>query len=328
MSQFVPATCLSETKAGMSVTQPVERVAVIGSGLMGTGIAACFAINGVEVALHDASATNLERSLDQVAGIADRLARLNVIDRGAEAHVTSLVRPSQTLDEATRLAQFVIETVTEDMRIKQGVFQALDELCDPAVVLASNTSSFTAGELSTHLRFPERVIVANWWNPPHLLPLVEVVAGPCTSATAVEQTVSMLGSIGKRPVVLARESRGFVGNRLQFAMLREALAIVDEGIATPAEVDTIVTNGFGRRLAFAGIFEAFDLAGWDTIARVVDELFPDLDDRRTSGTISSMVRRGHLGAKAGQGFYTWTDAETRALESRLEGGLAPRLTSE
>ena len=155
------------------------------------------------------------------------------------------------------------------------------------------------------------------------MPLVEVVRGPDTSDETVETTTAIFESVGKKPVVLAKESLGFIGNRLQFALLREALSIVDKGIASAEDVDTVVKTSFGRRLAVAGPFEVFDIAGWDTIAKIIDQLFPDLDSSAAiPSSISGMVSRGELGVKSGSGFYEWDNPSVNALRGRIASTLS------
>ena len=195
-----------------------------------------------------------------------------------------------------------------------SIFADLDRHCPPHAVLTSNTSSYMTSQLAPSTNRPDKVVVANWWNPAHLLPLVEVVRGPDTSDETIEITKSVLEGIGKRPVVLQKESLGFIGNRMQFALLREALAVVDKGIASAEDVDTVVKTGFGRRLAVAGPLEVFDIAGWDTISHIIDELYPDLDtSAENSPTITGMLERGRPRRQVG----------ARILRMERRGGGGP-----
>ena len=178
-------------------------------------------------------------------------------------------------------------------------------------------------QLAPSTNRPDKVVVANWWNPPYLLPLIEVVRGPETSDMTINITTGVFSKLDKQPVVLQKESLGFIGNRMQFALLREALSIVQQGIATAEDVDTVVKTSFGRRLAVAGPLEVFDIAGWDTISAIIDQLFPDLETgRETPGLVSKMVERGNLGIKSGQGFYEWNDEKVAALRRRISRALA------
>ena len=199
-------------------------------------------------------------------------------------------------------ADLVIEAVSEDLDLKRALFRELDAWAPPRAILASNSSSFMPSLLAAATDRPDRVLVAHYFNPPHLLPLVELVRGEQTSDATIETMQALYRGIGKRPAVVQREAPGFVGNRLQMALLREALAIVDAGIATPQDVDTIIKNGFGRRLAVAGVFEVFEAAGWDLTLAVADQLFPAIDrSTEPPQSLRDKVARGELGLKSGQG---------------------------
>ena len=180
---------------------------------------------------------------------------------------------------------------------------------------------------------PDRLLVAHYFNPPYLIPLVEIVPGPETSSDTIAAMVGLLENVGKVPVVLRKEATGFVGNRLQFALFREALAIVEQGIADPEAVDQVVRFGFGRRLAAAGPFEVFDLAGLDTIGAVAAEIFPELATASPSGQqvpelLSQKVQQGELGVKSGRGFHEWTDEKIEELRNRLTQALVRAAASE
>ena len=243
----------------------ITKIGVVGAGLMGHGIALQFALRGYDVMLNDLDDERLAEALANVKINLGVLRGLGLASDEDERAVPSRIRTSTSLEESMAEVDFVVEAVFEDMPVKLSVFEALDKACPERTVLTSNTSSFMTSQLAPATKRPDRVLVANWWNPPYLLPLVEVVRGPETSDEALDITTGIFERIGKRPVVLQKESLGFIGNRLQFALLREALSIVAAGIASPEDVDTVVTSSFGRRLAVAGPLEVFDLAGWDTI---------------------------------------------------------------
>ena len=301
----------------------MQRIAVVGAGLMGHGIALEFAAHGYDVVLHDRDEGQLARAR---GGIAEGLARLAAIGSITPEEIdsaTARIVLGNDLRAAVGDADLVIEAVYEDLALKQGIFRDLDAWAPPHAILASNTSTFMPSLLARVTARPERVLVAHYFNPPHLLPLVELVRGEETSEDTVATLRDLYRGIGKSPAVVQREAPGFVGNRLQMALLREALAIVEAGIATPHDVDTIIKTGFGRRLAAAGVFEVFEAAGWDLTLAVADQLFPAID-RATEppASLRERVARGELGLKSGQGFYAWTPEEAAALRQRIGNALA------
>jgi 3-hydroxybutyryl-CoA dehydrogenase len=172
--------------------------------------------------------------------------------------------------------------------------------------------------MASATRRPDRVLVAHYFNPPYLLPLVEVVRHDGTSEQTVGEMVELLRRVGKTPVVIRKEAPGFVGNRLQAALFREAVSIVEQGIASAEDVDTVIRNGFGRRLAAAGIFEIWEIAGWDLVLTICEQLFPKIDSRTSVPLLlRQMVERGEIGTKAGKGFYEWTPESIKALQERI-----------
>ncbi len=303
--------------------EDVRRIGVIGAGLMGHGVALQFAIGGYDVAVVDTTDDNLRRAMDNVRNSLDVLAELGLVDQQTAASAPDRIHTSTSLANAVADVDFLVEAVFEDLPLKQSVFTDLDRFAPEHAVLTSNTSSFMTSQLAPSTNRPDKVVVANWWNPPYLLPLIEVVRGPETSDMTINITTGVFSKLGKQPVVLQKESLGFIGNRMQFALLREALSIVQQGIATAEDVDTVVKTSFGRRLAVAGPLEVFDIAGWDTISAIIDQLFPDLETgRETPGLVSKMVERGNLGIKSGQGFYEWNDEKVAALRRRIARALA------
>lgn len=301
----------------------IGSIGVIGAGLMGHSIAMNFAVGGHEVVLIDTTEENLSRAMENVSATLGVLQEQGLVDESTAQAVPERIRTSTSMAGSMDDVGFVIEAVFEDLELKRRIFADLDTHCPPHTVLTSNTSSYMTSQLAPSTNRPDKVVVANWWNPAHLLPLVEVVRGPETSDETIEITKSVLEGIGKRPVVLQKESLGFIGNRMQFALLREALSVVDKGIASAEDVDTVVKTSFGRRLAVAGPLEVFDIAGWDTISHIIDELYPDLDtSSENSPTITDMLERGDLGVKSGRGFYEWNDEAVADLRQRITHALS------
>jgi len=298
--------------------EEIRNISVIGTGLMGHGIAQEFAVAGYDVRMHDIDPRRLEKAKENIDANLRMLAGLGLItnDRAGSCrrHITGCVNFRDAVEES----DVVIEAVPEDLKVKQEIFRSLDEACPPRTILASNTSSLLPGLLASATRRPDRVLVSHYFNPPYLLPLVELVRHKGTSEETVRTLFDLLRAAGKTPVIVRKEVPGFVGNRLQAALFREALSIVQNGIATAEDVDTVVKNGFGRRLAAAGVFEIWEIAGWDLISAVCENIFPGLDTSTgTPPLLRGMVQRGELGTKSGKGFYQWTPESIQALRERI-----------
>lgn len=296
----------------------IRRVAVVGAGLMGHGIAQEFAVAGYGVGLHDLSAARLAAALAGMRANLALLAGHGLVDAARAAGAPDRVRATTDLAEAVGDADVVIEAVSEDLAVKRDLFGRLDRLCPPRAILASNSSTFMPGQLADATARPDRVAVAHYFNPPHLLPLVEVVRGAATSDATVETLVALLERIGKAPAVVRKEAPGFIGNRLQAALFREALAIVAAGIATPQDVDRVVRNGFGRRLAAAGPFEVAALAGLDLWLNVSTRLFPEIASApEVPAWFRELVAPGEHGVQTGAGIDAWTPEEAEARKRRM-----------
>ena len=300
----------------------VTKVAVIGAGLMGHGIALEFAAAGIDVAINDRNAELLDSALERARSGLELLAQAGRI--GADDIESAMLRivPVRGLEDAVADADVVIEAVFEDLPLKQDIFARLDKAAPEHTVLLSNTSTYLPGVLAASTNRPDRVAVAHYFNPPHFLPIVELVRGPETSDETVETARDLLLRIGKRPALVNRQILGFIGNRLQSALFREALALVQEGIASAQDVDAVVKYGFGRRLAVAGPFEVWEQIGWDLVATISSELFPEIDrSTEIPKVLSDKVAAGELGTKTGRGFYDWTPEAAEALRLRISQAL-------
>ena len=299
----------------------IEMITIVGAGLMGHGIAQEFAVAGYQVTLHDLSHEILEKALRNIQRNLDMLVDLGLVSDQRARSAPGKVHLSTSLSEAVAAADMVIENVTEDLDVKTGVFGALDKVCPPHTILASNSSSFMPSEMASATGRPDKVLVTHYFNPPYLLPLVEIVRSGNTSDETVSTVYELMLRIGKRPAIVQKEVPGFIGNRLQAALIRECLSIVEKGIASAEDVDIVVKNGFGRRLAVAGPIEVFDIGGWDVIYGM-RQLFHDIESSPgLSRLVADMVERGELGAKAGKGFYDWTPESAEEVRRRIARGL-------
>lgn len=302
--------------------QKIQQIAVIGAGLMGHGIAQEFAVAGFSVCLYDLTDEILQKAMTNIQNNLALLARHGLISEAEGEQALSRLRTCAQLEGAVQDADLVIEAISEDLPLKQKLFTELDRLCPEHTILASNTSTFMPGLLAAATQRPDRVLIAHYFNPPYLLPLVEVVCCPQTSDETKQTVLELLKRIGKHPVEIRKEKPGFVGNRLQAALIREAFAIVEEGIASPQEVDTVVRDGFGRRLAVAGPFEIGEAAGWDLWRAIAAQLLPTLSNTvEVPDLLNQQVAEGKLGIKTGQGFYRWESDDVASLRQRMAHAL-------
>ena len=295
----------------------IRQIAVLGAGLMGTNIALDFALAGYPVRLTDALPAQLERSRETAAANLRLLIQHSAVSEPAGT-VLDRIDWRETMAATVDGADLVIEAVSEDLELKRSLYRELAPHLPETTILASNTSSFMPSLLANAVPSPERFLVAHYWNPAHLIPLVELVPSPRTNPEALETLRALYAAMGKQPVIVRKEALGFIGNRLQFALIREALSLVENGVATPADIDTVVRGSFGRRLPVTGLFQTADLAGLDVLHAICGVLFPDLAANSAPGpSMAALVAEGRLGTKTGAGWYDYGPGEAEALRARL-----------
>ncbi len=296
----------------MATPARLQTVAVIGNGIIGHGVAQVFAAAGLQVRLLGRRPASLEAAIAKIRESLGEFGRRGLSKPGEAEAALARIRPSTVLDDAAG-AELVVEAVTEDLPLKHAIFGDLDRLCPPPAVLASSSGQ-PASRLVARVRHRGRVVAAHFWNPPQLIPLVEVCAGPETEPDVVPWVCDALRRAGKQPVVLDREIDGFIGNRLQFALLREALALWAAGVATAEAIDLAVKTSFGRRLSVTGPLESADVGGLDTMHAFSAFLFPSLDTAsEPPAAMGDLVRRGYRGLPSGQGIYNWSRRDGQGL---------------
>jgi 3-hydroxybutyryl-CoA dehydrogenase len=298
----------------------IDNTAVIGAGMAGHGIAQVFASAGLQVALTDTDAEVLGTAIQRIEANLDSCLKHGFVDEANAEAVPERITLASTLGEAASQADFIVEAVYEDLDVKHEVLSQLEEHCPAHAVITSTTSGFRVRDLAAALSRPERFLVTHFWNPPYVIPVVEVVPGDHTSAEAVETTMTLLEAAGKYPALVKKDVPGFVGNRLQHALRREAIAMVAQGIASPQDVDLIARLSFGLRLPVVGLLETIDLGGLDLTLAIHSYLLSDLDrSTEPQQLIRDKVARGELGAKAGQGFYDWPPGRhAKVVQRRAE----------
>ncbi|KRQ95151.1 3-hydroxyacyl-CoA dehydrogenase family protein [Bradyrhizobium valentinum] len=287
-------------------------MAVIGNGVIGHGIAEVFAKAGWEVCLIGRSQESLQIALQRIGTSLNEFVQAEVMSVSTAKAAIAKIRTSTEL-EAAAAAEFVIEAVPEDMELKLGIFSKLDAICRSDTVLATS-SGHPASAVDKCVEHKERVIAAHFFYPPQLLPLVEVCGSGATTKAVIERTSAILGGIGKTPVVIDREVPGFIGNRIQFAALREAWALWAAGVASAEAIDSVVRLSIGRRLAVTGPIESADLGGLDTMYHFARFLVPWLDtSSEPPEQVATLVRGGHCGVPSGKGVYDWTERDGSSL---------------
>jgi 3-hydroxybutyryl-CoA dehydrogenase len=307
----------------MENSSQISRVGVVGTGLMGSGIAAVFAAAGRTVFLFDKDPRRLDEATKRIVEIYEEMRGAGLTSL-SQAEILSHIKPVSELADL-RTVEFIIEAVPEVLEIKQALYRELETMVAERVILASNTSGFMPSKLSEFLVHQARFIVAHFWNPPHAIPLVEVVPSPHTSAAVVERTIALLRESRAEPVLVEKEIPGFIGNRLQYAMLREALAIVRSGAASPEAVDTVMKASLGRRYATVGPLETADLGGLDTFLTIASHLMPELaKDEDVLELMRIRVEAGDTGLRSGKGFYPWPPERADQVIKRRNADLLRR----
>ncbi|WP_337995819.1 3-hydroxyacyl-CoA dehydrogenase family protein [Oleispirillum naphthae] len=296
----------------------LERISVIGSGLMGHGIAQVFALHGHDVTLYDIRQDFLDKAIAGVKANLGAFAARGIIGQAEAEAAPARITCTLHLEEAAKSADFIVEAVPENMTLKQDIFSRLDAMSKPEAVLASNTSVMSITEIASTSRHRARIVGTHFWNPPYLIPLVEVVQAGETTPATVEFTMDLLRRVGKHPVHCRKDVPGFIANRMQHALWREAISIVEQGIADPRTVDEAVRLSFGMRLPILGPLENADMVGLDLTRAIHDYILPALcDSHKTSPVVLDKVAAGELGFKTGKGLQDWPADRQQASRDAL-----------
>lgn len=303
----------------MRQLEDIKTICNLGCGTMGFGTAITFAKSGYEVNMFGRKDASIERAMKNIHSTLAVMKDSGLVTADEIEGILSRVHGVTTLKDAAANADFVIESVAEEVAIKQAVYKEMEQYLDSDIIFATDSSGLSPTEVASVLDYPHRFVVAHFWNPPHLIPLVEVVPGQQTSQQTVDITWKLMEKIGKKPVALLKEAPGFIGNRLQFALLREALYCVQEGIATAEAVDAVCKYSIGRRLPVTGPIESADLGGLDIFYNISAYLNADLaDDKVGSPVMKKCVDEGNLGAKTGSGIYSWTPEDLAKIKRTRE----------
>ena len=287
-----------------------KKIVVIGSGLMGCGIAQVFASRNIQTVICDPIDASRNSALDRI--------RTNLQMQGLDDAPLAFVRVTEDFVEEVGDADFVIEAAPEKLPLKQEIFASLVASAAQHCILASNTSVIPIRDIAKGLEHADRIIGCHWWNPPYLLPLVEVVQSDRSSLASVEAMIDLLNFIGKKAIHVKKDVTGFVANRMQHALWREAIALINDGICDAETIDIAVKNSFGLRLAVLGPIENADLVGLELTQDIHKVIFPELNaDSEPSSILQEKIAKGELGMKTGQGLRSWTPEQATQVRQDL-----------
>jgi 3-hydroxybutyryl-CoA dehydrogenase len=291
------------------------KIAVVGAGLMGIGIATQYIVGGHLVIVYDVDENRLRDAATMASKNLDEMVSADAISYSQSHEALDRLFTTNSLSDLACVS-VVIEAVPEVLSLKQSVYRSLESVIPPTAILASNTSGFDPESLCAELIHPERFLIAHFWNPPYLLPLAEIVPSHKTRQTYVDAIEEQLEGIGLATIVLKKSIPGFIGNRVQFAILREALHLLRQGVASPEEIDTVIQLTLGRRYRFAGPLASADLGGLNTIMEVAKHLMPELaKDESAIDLLSEHVEHNEIGVRSGRGFYEWTPERLEQLKT-------------
>ena len=297
------------------VIEDIRKIGVIGAGTMGAGVAEIFVKFGYTVILYNRSQEGMQRAVEHLQS------KLAVKPVPIEAAMDTASAQIYTTHDLTALAQvdLISESITENMEVKQDIFRKLDEICDTETLFTTNTSGLSISEIAAAASHPERFAGVHFFNPPEIVPAVEVIKGEATSDSTCEVLIDLLKQMQKQPILVQKDVPGFVASRLQFAVVREALHLVEEGIASPADVDAVMKHGLGLRWALLGPLEIADLGGLDIFNTVGSYVAKSLSNATDSPKVlQDLVAAGKLGAKTGSGFYDYPPGKANALTAERD----------
>lgn len=300
-----------------------KKIAVLGAGVMGTGIGQTFAMKGHEVMMiyvyDDITRGNpVDRMRENLKVLCDN----DVLKEEDIPEILARVKCTESIEEAAEFADVFFECIVENLSVKQDYFKRLDEMCPETIILATNTSAISVTEIAEKSVHKDRIIGTHFWKPAYLMPLVEVIKTKYVSEKTVETIYALLEDAGKSPVIVQKDVPGFLANRMQHALFREAISIVENGIATPEDVDKAIKNGFGMRLGVMAPFEVIDSGGTDLTYSIHKYLFPHIENStEPSKLLKEKLDEGKLGFKSGEGFMKWTPEQIEESQKNLIEGL-------
>jgi 3-hydroxybutyryl-CoA dehydrogenase len=298
--------------------EEIKSIALLGAGMIGNGLALQFAKAGYQVSLYSRTQQTLDKAIESVRANLAMLLEKPVGSKEIE-EIVSRIKTTTDLAKSVEKVPILIESIAEDLKIKQDVFKQLDEMCPLETILATNTSVISISEIASKSKNRSRIVGTHFWFPPYLIPLVEVVKGKDTSDAVMETTYQFMKKAGKHPIKCMKDVPGFVANRLQHALWREAISIVEHGIADAPTVDEAIKNSIGIRLAVLGPVENADMIGLDLTLAIHNTVLKDLEaSPNPSPLVIEKIKKGELGFKSGKGLYDkWTPEDISRVRANL-----------
>ena len=309
----------------MLIRKDINTVGVVGAGNMGAGIAQTFAESGFDVIMHSRTPVGLQRGLDLIRLNQRQFQENGLITKEKSEQALSKISTTTDIQDLSD-SDFINENAPEDLEIKRSIFSKLDQICGQDIILSTDTSGLPITEIARATKRPERVVGMHWWNPPHIMPLVEIIKGEKTEDEALRTVRDLCPKIGKKPVMVKKDAPGFVANRMQFAIAREAYSILHEGIADAEDIDLSIREGLGFRYSVIGPLQTFDIAGLDTVYKIAGYLLKEIDNSTEPPKIlKELVENGHYGVKTGKGVYDYASKTQEEVISERNRGLIKML---
>jgi 3-hydroxybutyryl-CoA dehydrogenase len=295
----------------------IGQVAVIGCGMIGPDISTSLLIHGIQVRMVGRNRGSISRGLANIEKDLTDLVEAEVISTEEKSAALGMVETATNICSAVRNADVVFEAVYEDLSVKQEVFAEIDRCCKDQALLCSSTSGLSPNDIGERIKHQDRMLVTHFWNPPHLMPLVEIVPHNRLEEQALRLAIALIEKLGKVPVILKKDIPGQIGNRLQHALYREALYLIEQGVADPADIDNVVLASFGPRFSKIGPMEYFDSCGLDLHEKVQRYLYPTLcNAAEPQKILIDSIRAGNLGQKSGRGLYDWSERDAEDFRRR------------
>ena len=302
------------------------KIAVIGTGMIGPDISLACAMYGCPVEIIGLDNEHINRGMERIRKNAGYLVAERVLSQAEAEKILGRIDTSTNLEQSVSKADLIYEAITEKLEAKQKLFQVLDKCCQSHAIMASSTSGLSPTDISSNTQSRDRMLVTHFWNPPFLVPLVEVVVHEHTSQETIDSMLEYLRGLGKTPVLLKKDCLGHIGNRLQHALFREAIHIIEQGIADPEDIDNVVLNSLGPRYSMIGPMEYIDSTGIDLLSAIHSYLLADLaDDKKPQKSIEEMLERRDIGFKTGKGFYNWQNRDPNEMVLRQNKRFIDRL---